>query len=370
MDSVAQKELESARHALEQQLLYNQESVLMNVNPHNIYTATLELAVSTDYQLRPNQTLQDPDPSETLLRGYQVLFSTGAVSQAMGIEDKYLQEMMAFELTPTARSLQVQVGCCDQETAERVVQVLSDNLEDIHEQVEKAVCDHELLVLGSGVSVRANLLIAEQQMKIIERTRVLEENLAVAEASAAGGSIVGSEGSWKKAVILAVLGVIVGAVLVACVVWLRHISTDRVYSRRVLCNRTGVKVLFCAPGTQKRKIDSWLRKLEGREEDPAQLDVIAADIANRCGGKQLLITGEAGDRERALLIEALKNAGVAVQDRGSILCNADCMKALPEFELVLLAEQCERSCYSRVSRAVVLMQDHGKQLLGCVLMDG
>ncbi len=366
--------LEKAELAVAQQEEYNRDSQLMHVDPYNIYAATVELTVDADYQIQPGLSYQNPDISETLLYAYQAQLSAepvlGKAAEAVGVQTRYLQEMVKAEILPTARSLRFSVGCIDRQTGEQVLQVLTESLSEVQEAVAKTMGEHKVILLSGSVIQSVDEKIAEKQTLAKERLSKLEDELAEAQAAMPAETIT-RDMSAKKAVLLVCISVIAGAGIVACVVWLKHIAGDCVYSERVLQNKTGVKVLGGVPGENiKNPIDRWLRKLEGRSVDMGRLAVLAADVANRCPGKKLLVVGDAKAKSRTALAEALQAAGVQVGDMGSLLQDAAGVKALPEYDAVLLVEQCGVSKYYNVRWSAEVAADHGKQLLGCVLLDG
>ena len=155
----------------------------------------------------------------------------------------------------------------------------------------------------------------------------------------------------------------------ACVIWVNYIVGTKVYSRRILQDVTGVRVLGSVmTKPHKCGIDRWLYSLEGREKSQSY-DLLATDIRCRMVGKTLLITG---DGDTAALHEALTKAlpDVQILDCGDILSQASAVTALSSSDAVVLVEHCGVSRYNRVNDRISLIADYGKQLIGCVLLDG
>lgn len=365
--------LAAAETALERQQEYNRESLLMNLDPNHVYTATLDLAVDADYRIQPGMTYQDPDISETILYGYQAQFGTeevmGKAAQAVDTQTRYLQELLKVEIVPTARSLRLMVSCPDQETAEKVLQTLTDCLPDVQAQVEQALGKHKVILLAGNVAQKVEKEFAEKQKFAAERTDLLEKELAAAEA--ANASITGSM-SVKKAVILVALAVIGGMGVVACVAWVKHIVGGKVYSRRTLVNHTGVQVIAQIGADRKNGIDCLLRKMEGRQagqwED--QTAVVAAYLRN-CPAQTgpVLLTGDCAGQQIEKLAQALQSAGLTVVAGESLLRDPQTVNALKDCASVVLVEQTGVSAYQNVEQQIQLLRQMNKPLIGCVLLD-
>ena len=55
---------------------------------------------------------------------------------------------------------------------------------------------------------------------------------------------------------------------------------------------------------------------------------------------------------------------------GSLLESPEALKALAECEAVVLVARCGSTRYNDILQQAEKIEDHGKQLIGCVLMDG
>jgi hypothetical protein len=176
----------------------------------------------------------------------------------------------------------------------------------------------------------------------------------------------------KKTVIFAVLGAIVGAFLTVCFLWVVHITSDKVYAARNLHNRTGIKVIGTLGGEKKNPVDRLVNRLEGRNPDSLQTSPVAVDI--RCRAKtvkHLLITGsgDTADREALVKLVAQTMPGIVVEDKGSILREAQALEALAACDAVALVETVGVSGYRNIEKQATIIEDYGTELLGCVLLE-
>ena len=165
-----------------------------------------------------------------------------------------------------------------------------------------------------------------------------------------------------------IVGAILGACLVAGITWVVHLGSDKVYSSRVLVNRTGVRILGCTgSGKKYNVVDQWLRKLEGRCSGN-EVASLAANIRNRCQDvKNLVIMGNFDPDVLSALCAAMEQANI-----GCKMCadKVEALDALYDCDGVVLAETCGVSSYSQVEWAMETVSDYQKNLIGCVLIDG
>ena len=164
-----------------------------------------------------------------------------------------------------------------------------------------------------------------------------------------------------------VLGAIAGILLVCAWAVLSHLASDKVYSGRVLTNRTGIRVLGAVAAGKK---NSRLRKLEGRAIQ-SDMDVVAMNISNYCNGKtSVLCLGQWADEQKNALGSALKELGIETCFEGSPLNSAAALKQLKQHDAVVLLSICGQSRYTHTEQEMQLIADQDKALLGCVLLGG
>ena len=179
----------------------------------------------------------------------------------------------------------------------------------------------------------------------------------------------------KRALGSSLIGAALGIFLALAVIWIAHISSDKVYSRRALANRTGLKLLGLLNAGHGDTVSHKLHHMEGRcntdpEEDAV---VLAANIANRCqNATSLILTGTVSCEARQLLADALSKCAPQLKlvNAQDIAQSAEALTQLAACDAVVLVEQCHVSRFETINHRITLIQDHGKQLLGCVLYGG
>ncbi len=360
---------------LKNQLAYMNESVLMSLDPYEMYQAIAIITVSTNEETAPEN--EETSKADALIMMYQTaLVGDSLLEEAeekTDIPAKYIAELISLSMQAgqAQSTLCITVRHSETATAEQILEVVMHRLGELEEQfqvqmphklhfsVMNTVCvDQELI----GIQGQAQTRLKESKNLLAEKQNELSQLKAPSVPN--GGS------RLKQTVLFAMVGGILGAVLVAGLACIAHIARRRVYSARTLQNRTDVKVLGCLATDRKAKADTWLRKLEGRDTE-GDLTVIAAIVRNYCGtNQQLLITGDCDPANWEPVLEALRNADVRILSAGKLLSSAQALQMLTQCDAVLLVEKCDVSGYQQVNRQCALINDQNKQLIGCVLLDG
>ncbi len=358
---------------------YIKDSLVMKMDPYCVYRAIIDLNVQTDYQILPGMTYQNPDDAGAILNAYQAYMSGDQVIEAVaddiGLESKYLWEMISLSNGGSAtRNLRITINYNSVEGAEQILDAFLGHLDQAQKKISQTVGEHTVQVVSTRVDQRIDLSITDQQNAAETRLENLRKQQASTEKALEKlqEPVFHNGLTGKEIVVLVVLGGILGAGLIACVAWFKHLAGNLVYSPRTLINKTGLKILGCVPHEETANpIDKWLKKTEGRTVDKDLTDVTMATIRNYSApGQRLLLFGDCDLSLQEQLAQELKNSGIPAAAYGSLLRSAQAQNALSEGDLVLLVEQCGVSRYSNIILSIELLEDLNKDLIGCVLLGG
>lgn len=374
-----EEKCDQTQKLIDSQEAYNTQSPVMLLDPYGVYIATAELTVQTDYQILPGMTYQNPDNTNAILHAYVTLLNSNqtfqSLADAMDLNAKYLTELITLSNGGSStRTLSITVTYHSTQGAEQILDILTDCAQAAESQIDQTMGEHSLNIVAGGVSQRIDLSIADKQTAAINRLGTLQTTLADLQAQQEAlqvPALSGSGISVKKIVLFCIVGAVLGAGLVACIAWVAHIAGTKVYSARTLKNRTGVRILACVPAEGKvHPIDRWLRRLEGRSLDEGQTALAVAAIRNYClTGKKVLVATGNGCTDRTVP-EALEKAGIQAVVCSSLTQDAAAVEALPGCDAVVLLEKCGCSRHADVEHSMELVADQGKQVLGCILLNG
>lgn len=365
---------EDAQKMVESQEEYNLNSAIMSLDPYGVFKAHVSVTVLTNKSVQADVS----DTTVAILQAYAAYLSSDAVLDAMaaemGMESKYLTELILISNGgKDTKCLNVTVTYPNREGAETILSMLKAEVENASVEVSKKVGKHTYYCVAS-LDERIDLSIIEKQDEATKRLETLREALTTAQQqrNALPRPSFGVTASVKKVVVFTILGALLGAFLVAGCACVLHILNNKVYSARVLKNRTEVKVLGCVPAKGKKNIlDKWLRKLEGRSLGEDCMAVATATVKNYCAdGENVLILGDCDQADMAPIAEALQKLSVNATVAGSLLRDPGAAEKLPACDCVLLVEKCGCSRYANILLTAERIADQNKPLLGCVLVEG
>lgn len=380
-----EQQIKTNRENARQQQAYLSESVLMSLDPYNYYELYYSFFVDSGYQIMPDKLYQDPDMTLAIMHAYNEAISSEACVQAiadlMQTKTFYVSEIVSSTALEGSRSFVITAKTPDMESANALLTFLQQYVEQTKTHVSQIVAAHEIRMSESFVSKRMDSALADYQQQQMDKLTTLNNTLTGLQteknALAIPEKLVADAGSVvKDAITFAVVGAILGVFLTVLGAWVVHVASGKVYSARTLISYTGIKVLDCINTDAKRdSIEKWLRTKEGRNMHAAAVQHarIAANIRNLLADKSsLLVTASTEDAQSASLITALTQAlpGYTVVFKGDPLQDAAVLEEMAKADAVLMIEKCGCSRYTHVQQQMELIEDYGKQLIGCVLLDG
>lgn len=380
-----QQQIEANRANARHQQKYLDESVLMNLDAYDFYEVYLSLFVETDYQIMPGMSYQNTDPTNAIIRAYIEGVtndtSTSMLADSIGTEPEYLLELLSVDIPHDARGFSLHFKVLDKTSGEKLLASLKQVIEQMQPEISQVIAPHELRIKEDFTRQAIDPALTQQQQDQANKLTELNDIIAglqqqVNDLQLPKSTVVDGSNIVKNTVIFAVLGGILGVMFVVLTAWIKHIFGRNVFSGRALSSRTGIKVFGgIKAGKRRCTVDAWLRAVEGRNDLPAdkQRAMLACSIAASMGNEGVLqISGHCSAEEHTAFAEVLRrtDAKITVCDAGNLLQDVSARQALNEADAVLLIEQCEVSTYEGVQRQIDVIAEHGKKLLGCVLIDG
>ena len=343
---------------------YMHNSILMNMNPYQVYQVTANIYVEAE----------TPEIAVAVIHAYQS-YLTGHLSVLddtllSGVNMAYLKELVSYEIVADAGNmLTVTASYTDAEGAQRIMSALLTLATDATAQIQQEIAPHTVSILSSPAVMRIGQNLEKRQTEyatslatLKTERETLEQDLKKLNTTAAQLP--------RNPLIMAAAGAVAGAFIVICLIFVGHITSDKVYSARTLKNRTGLRILGRMPVGKSCKIDRCIRKMEKRVCEPA-LAATAANIRNYCSDAQhILVAGNDAQQADAVMGIIREQTGMAVTCCGSLLQDVNALQALPACDAVLLVETCHKSTYSDIEASIQLVEDQSKALIGCILIGG
>lgn len=399
-----ERSIENINAAIAEYGEYQESSVLMQMNPYDVWEGRADLYISVDSGIVSEILYQNGGYTEAVLQAYSSLLTgdMDELAQSMDMDLKYLNELISvsveadFEnkassniennveinLEGPKKILTIRAKHSDADKAEATLDAIVAKIETLQPQITEMIGKHSVELLNREVRSNVDLELAEtqqkQEQKLTELNKLLtEKQKQLTELKAPSKPDFSMTSVIKSGIKFAILGGVAGAFLVVFAICVIFLMTDKVYSSKELKNRCRVKILGALPvhsGKKMCAIDAWLNRLEGRvfeQDEKLNYGLLAANIQNYTADmKTLLVTGTVGADAIASVAEKLKAemSGVQVISGGSMLKEMETLKKLPGCDGVVLVEQSHVSRYSEIELEMEKARDLDKTIVGCIVI--
>lgn len=393
-----QQTIESMKVKIENTKEYLEKSVLNSINPYNVHVAQADMYVATDYKILPGMEYQNVDYTDAVLQAYSSLMinseTMGSIAKSIGMEERYLRELVSVSGDSSTRLLTVRVYGSDDATTSKILNALLARMDAIQEIVESSVGHHSIAQLANTSTVqvltwlrdsqqqnRENLTDLQNQVTTLEAAdRVLQQSIEDEQQALDAMEPPEEVKTGTSVVKLVVLGFLLGGVLVCGVIVVRFLMQGKVYSGKELNETTGLPLLgtLASERTKKAgKLDAALNKMEGRPDgsgDEEMIRLMAVTVRSRAPeADSILVTGDLPAEQLNALAAALQNTDAlraqTVKAAESILQNAATVPQVTNADAIVLAADCTCSRYADVKDQTERIRRLGKNILGCIVFE-
>lgn len=408
-----EREIANLEKARTEQEEYNANSVLMKINPFRERNASLQLYVSTDYQILPGMDYQNIDLSNRILHSYITYMTNGNMYQYIAdhlsepIELRYLEEILSIskELS-TSKELSVsedlnncmvtiKVQGVDEAMCDDILSYALEGILEKQKEIMTTIGDHELSVVNQASFEAVNLELNELQKTNLQYVSDLSINLQEkAEELKAWKNSAEPQKEYtttriiKGSIKILILGFIIGAVLAAVFIAFQYIMSDKLQDAKELKNRFGLRVIAQIPQVHKKRVwvgfDRLFARMGGlsmKESDAGNLAMVAArSVQAELGALQaekedaslkvnLVCTGTIDQKEIESLLSGMKwEKGYSVEQIPSILRDPSAVSAAMAADYVVLVEKQEESTYTQIERELEELAAWKKKVLGVIVI--
>lgn len=378
---------------------YMEKSVLNSIDPYNVYNARADLYVTTDYKIMPGMDYQNPDYTSSVLSVYTSLLTNheaiSAIAEQFNMEERYMRELVSVWGDDSTRLLSISINAASEEDATAILDAVIARMNGPYETIESTVGHHSITLLSRTSSVtvstdlrdqqqntRDNLTSLQNQMTDLQAQHdLLEQNIQKADQDLAALEVPKDPGNGSSSLVkFAVIGLVLGVVLVAGAAVVKFLTAGLVYSAKDLKSTCNLPVLGTLAGAAARKavkLDAKLNKLEGRPDgsrDDETVRLIAATIASRAPkADRILVTGDLPAEQLSALTAQLQAADTLRSRKltcaESVLVSSTAVLEVNAADAVVLVADCSCSRYSSVNDQKEQIARLGKTVLGCVVYE-
>ncbi len=242
-----------------QQQYIEERSVMLEMDPYNIYETVLSYYVDTNYEIVPELYYQDPDYTAVITNSYV------AAVKRLDISDYFVtperpdvltdnpisgntERLLSVTSDPDYGTITITARADTQENLDRLTQAIQDTIDETKTLLNRTVRNHTLSVLDSTTRQTVDFDYTELQQSFDDNVYDLVQSLTDAsdkldnlEAPQAPSAT--SVNMKKEAVKFGIIGLILGLFLVAFVHAFRMVTRDPVLCAEDISERYQVPVL-------------------------------------------------------------------------------------------------------------------------------
>lgn len=388
---------------IENQRRYLTNSLYMQVDAENVYQSTVQVVL----------TLEKNDVNGldvALLGAYERDIKTGSFlneyAEKNGTRADYILELITFSSTlantvtvsvdnnsDKAGSMFITVYGPSKEYVDDVMALVTSEIENVQKTLNTSVAKHGISFVNNQSMVKSESLIRDGQANQTAKLETLQKQIqtyldsldkVAAELGVSdrneiisyfGGNneagVTAASNGFKPALKFCIIGFLGGAFLAAVFFFLKYIFGKKVISQAQFFNRfAGVKKIgVLKPSCKRCKFDELIDVKSGDDAKMTSENIsklISANFENLTkGGKKILITGT-GDKKA--MEGAVKDLGIKADFKPDMFSNPDVLKAMPEYDGVVLLEQRKVSLYKNIETEIDLIANSGVELIGAILI--
>lgn len=257
-ENYAQLEMEisNLEKSIEEQIVYNNESILMKINPYSKKSVTGQFYIDSDYQIMPELTYQNKDITTSVARAYQALATTGELAKYINehleepISERYLNELIEISYTGDY-VLDVQVIHTDFESARKVYSLIVEYMNQKKSEFEKNIGVYTITLLNESESDSVDLELKESQVTNLDAINTLRETLTEKQEDF-GELVMPTQGLSLK---LPVIGAFLGGFAVAAVLIVMFLMDTTLKTEQDIALILDIPVLGNIPAMEDKKKD-------------------------------------------------------------------------------------------------------------------
>lgn len=384
---------------------YNNNSVLMKINPFSENISSITYYVDTDYQIIPDMMYQNIDLSKRVISAYWRYISNGEMYQyiienlSYVIDMRYLQEIIEASYDYDTNMIYIEVHHVDKESCQEIINLITQGINNKHSEVTESIGEHSLTTTNASSYENVNLELDEQQKANIQYisdiTTLIQEkneeysqwkNTSEPQADYVIVYVI------KKTIKTFILGVIISFFIAIIYIIIYFITSDKIQETYELKRRYGINVIGELPCVHKKrlcvKIDRMIAKLcsipikaidYNNILQVIELNIRAYLLSNKSINgtpvnenaiMKIAFTGTTSEAEINCIISKFHfDTTYMLINAANFLTTATAVEKIIEADYVILVEKQEFSTCSRIEKELDMIETLNKKLLGAIVVD-
>ena len=394
-----EQQIANITEAKEEQEEYNENSIMMKIDPLRDFYASFELYVYYDYQIMPDMAYQNIDLSDRILKAYATYMTNGELYQRVidnlsyEMERRYLGEVLGVSVDYGSNMISISAHHESAEKCQEILTIVEAALKEKYTDIAATIAEHTLTTTNSAAYETVNLSLQETQKA--NRQAVTNLDISMQETSEAYKEWQEDEDGQeptpeytlfeqiKNSIKLLIIGGVVGAVVVAVIIAFGALLSAKLLNPEDLKNRFGLRVVGQLPAARVKKpfafVSRWFSKFGGITATPEDYDRLAkmvgtsikSDLASREEEyKKIAFTGMVGAEELKKAVDAMGlGKEYSVVCAPDVLTNAESIEKVTAADCVVLVEKQEESVLADITKELEALRAWNKTVLGAVVVN-
>ena len=266
-EDYAQLEMEitNLEKSIEEQIAYNNDSILMKINPYDKKCVSGQFYIDSDYQIMPELSYQNTDITSSVARAYQSLATTGELAKYINehlenpIKERYLNELISVSYSGDS-VLDVKVVHIDIDSAREIYNLIIEYMNKKQVEFQKNIGAYTITLLNESESASVDLVLKESQVANIDSINTLKETLTEKKGSFEA-LVMPVQGMSLK---LPVIGAFLGAFGVAAVLVVLFLIDSTLKTEQDIALALELPVLGTIPAIESKRRE--VRKGKSRKK--------------------------------------------------------------------------------------------------------
>lgn len=163
------KDMENLETSLVQQKDYNENSVLMKIDPYNEWVGSVDFYVETGWQVLPEQSIQAQNPANQIVRVYDTYITNGELYQYIidrleqPMEIRYLREVLTASADAQNYLIHFSVRGTSEAGCQRLLSLIEEGMRAKQTEIVASVGDFTLLTTNSSTYSQINYELEQTQ---------------------------------------------------------------------------------------------------------------------------------------------------------------------------------------------------------------
>ncbi len=392
-------QLENLETAKDRQEEYNENSVMMEIDPLRKNIATFQLYVNYEYTITSDMTAAgyNPDKTHQILAAYATYMTSGDMysyiieNLSYDIELRYLTEILSVSTDSNSKTISVTVVHTDAEKCQEILSLVQAGINSRYQTVCDNVAVHTLAMNNQTAYETIDLALEDTQKANLQY--ITDIDITIQDVNE-------QYREWRKepepefkysvkeiiknGIVVSVVAGVVSLIVLFAGVAVAAMTSGKLRDPSDMKTLFGLRVIGLLPNSNKKKafngITKKITKLGGVKIKQAEYESLAkmigssikSDVASREGGaawRSIVFTGSGCVEELQRAVAAMGIDGYDVVCAPDVLANAESIDKVAAADCVVLVETQEKALAADIEKQLEALKAWNKPVIGAVVIN-